>query len=128
MRPARLMLGTLFLSVGLLVGCGTTSAEKAPEAGAVAAPHVKPHYVKCDPAHPEMPCTPDTPPEDLEAPTGRKPDYVPCDPAHPEMPCTPDAPPADLEAPTGKKPDYVPCDPAHPELPCTPDGPVPAPE
>ena len=29
-------------------------------------PGVKPDYVKCDPARPELPCTPDTPPEGLE--------------------------------------------------------------
>lgn len=27
---------------------------------------VKPDYVPCDPAHPELPCTPDTPPQFLQ--------------------------------------------------------------
>jgi|GEM_PF-2833110 len=105
-------------------------------------PGRKPHYVKCDPAHPEMPCTPDLAPADIKGnpPTrkgdvpGRKPHYVKCDPAHPEMPCTPDLAPADIKgkptkaqpstkkgASEGRKPDYVKCDPSRPEMPCTPD-------
>jgi len=69
-------------------------------------PGRKPHYVKCDPAHPEMPCTPDLAPADIKgkptkaqpstkkgASEGRKPDYVKCDPSRPEMPCTPDMKP-----------------------------------
>ena len=59
-------------------------------------PGVKPHYVKCDPAHPERPCTPDGPhtpvPVALE-PRGVKPHSVKCDPAHPERPCTPEPKP-----------------------------------
>ncbi|MFT7578842.1 MAG: hypothetical protein ACI9MR_000503 [Myxococcota bacterium] len=131
-----------------LSACGSTApaeaSKKAPTAAetqAVRAPApqakkrgVKPHYVKCDPAHPEMACTPDTPPLGIaptEAPThthkpGVKPHYVKCDPAHPEMPCTPDTPPMDIElkadpTPPGVKPHHVPCDPNDPSKPCTPD-------
>jgi hypothetical protein len=52
-------------------------------------PGVKPRRVPCDPARPELPCTPEP-----EAPTppGVKPRHVPCDPARPELPCTPEPP------------------------------------
>ena len=67
-------------------------------------PGKRPSYVKCDPAQPDMPCTPDAPPPDVDrTPTrkggkpGGRPDYVKCDPAQPDMPCTPDAPPPDLD-------------------------------
>lgn len=93
--------------------CATTEPAAAPTQGAepgasAAVPDapdapdaprrgVKPHYVKCDPDHPEMPCTPDGPFQPPEQPAGDaprpgvKPHYVKCDPDHPEMPCTPDA-------------------------------------
>ena len=128
-----------------------------PHADTADKPGRKPMYVKCDPAQPHMPCTPDlaqlpggiertpAPPEK----PGVKPMYVKCDPARPNMPCTPDGPirapeglgaqgeagsadprlvePSPSETPPGVKPHYVKCDPAHPEMPCTPDPVAPRP-
>lgn len=64
-------------------------ASDAPRAG------VKPRFVRCDPARPELPCTPNTAPpfalrRPASTPPGVKPERVPCDPARPDLPCTPD--------------------------------------
>ncbi len=75
-----------------LPACGGGSTAVKPDAPVQdeTSHEAKPDHVPCDPAHPELPCTPETPPEPrLEA----KPDHLPCDPAHPELPCTPETPP-----------------------------------
>ena len=114
-------------------------ASTDPAGANAAASDAKPRYVPCDPARPDLPCTPDAPPPPptKAAPTKAppapvKPRYVPCDPARPDLPCTPDAPPPPptkaaptKAAPTPVKPRHVPCDPARPDLPCTPDAPPP---
>ena len=38
-----------------------TAAPATDEPAATTRAGVKPHYVKCDPARPELPCTPDLP-------------------------------------------------------------------
>ncbi len=98
----------------LALGCGGTKSNEVkptPEPAAVEAaapedsakPGVKPHFVPCDPKRPDLPCTPTTPPLDIEGkgetktPPGVKPHYVKCDPNRPEMPCTPDTPPIYME-------------------------------
>jgi hypothetical protein len=64
------------LALALGGACATTEPARAPQeraepaAGETGDPGepddsrrgVKPHYVKCDPEHPEMPCTPDAVP------------------------------------------------------------------
>ncbi|MEZ4473348.1 MAG: hypothetical protein R3F60_21685 [bacterium] len=109
-----------FVSVLLAIGCSAAPPGPASQA----APGRKPDYVRCDPAHPELPCTPDEAEAPEPPPSPVKPDFLPCDPDHPERPCTPV--PQRPEEP-GVKPHFVPCDPAHPERPCTPvpDAPTP---
>jgi hypothetical protein len=74
MVPAALLAGVL------VFGCGTTGGTAAvspppPESGGTDAggapsdpPGRQPDYVPCDPAHPELPCTPDGPPPGIEFP------------------------------------------------------------
>jgi len=49
-----------------LSGCGSSSRTATQDVAVDRPPkpsHVKPDFLPCDPAHPELPCTPDTPPE-----------------------------------------------------------------
>ena len=86
MSPMRTMarwMSTSLMAVAI-AGCGGSQAEVKRDDEKPTS--VKPDYVPCDPNQPDMPCTPDEPPE----PPGVKPDDVPCDPNHPDMPCTPE--------------------------------------